>query len=70
MVVAFRLVAPVAVFLVGASASVRHDVALAEPPRIAFKPVVERALDAVILPGYRALAERAAVEATRVSDLC
>ena len=41
-----------------------------EPQRIAFKPVVERAIDAVILPGYRALAESAAAEATLTSELC
>jgi len=41
-----------------------------EPPRIAFRPVVERAVDAVILSGYRALAERAAAEAVAVDDLC
>ena len=42
----------------------------AEPPRIAFKPVVDRAVDAVILPGYRAVSERAAAEVTLVNDLC
>jgi predicted lipoprotein len=42
----------------------------AAPAPIAFRPVVERAIDAVILPGYRRLAERAAEEATAVNDLC
>lgn len=54
----------------GTPAVSQEGAAPAEPPRIAFKPVVQRAIDAVILPGYRVLAERAAAEATLVDDLC
>ena len=42
----------------------------AEPPRVAFKPVIDRAVDVVILPGYRGLAEKAAAEATLAGELC
>ncbi len=42
--------------------AVSQEGAPPEPPRIAFRPVVERAVDTVILPGYRVLAERAAAE--------
>lgn len=55
---------------VGPSGLAQDVAATADPPRFAFKPVVERAIDAVILPGYRALAESAAAEATIVNDLC
>jgi predicted lipoprotein len=66
-----RLAAVIALLVTAAAAPARSQEATpAEAPRIAFKPVVERAVDAVILPGYRALADRAAAEATRVDDLC
>ena len=64
-----------AAFLVAAAmgchlALADDEAAPAAPPRIAFEPVVDRAIDVVILPGYRALAERAAEDATRTRDLC
>jgi len=64
-----------AAFLVAAAmgchlALADDEAAPAAPPRITFEPVVDRAIDVVILPGYRALAERAAEEATRTRDLC
>ena len=66
-----RLVALLFVALIGGQHALAQKAAVpTEPPRIAFKPVVDRAIDAVILPGYQALAEIAAVEATLTSDLC
>ena len=67
----FAVVFAICVAAVGASAFAQDGAAIpAEPPRFAFKPVVERAIDAVILPGYHALAERASEETTLVSNLC
>ena len=42
----------------------------AAAPAIAFQPVVERAVDAVILPGYRALVAAAEDEASLFDALC
>lgn len=67
-----RLATLVAAILAATAAPVvaQEGAPPAEPPRIAFRPVVERAVDVVIVPGYRALAERASAEATLVDDLC
>jgi uncharacterized protein len=51
-------------------ASWAQEEGAADIPRVAFKPVVDRAVEDVILPSYRALAERSATEATLASDLC
>jgi predicted lipoprotein len=40
------------------------------PPRIAFRPAVERAIDTVILPAYERLGERAAEEAKLIDAFC
>ncbi len=66
LLAAFAVLAAMAII----PASAQEGDASAEPPPIAFSPVVERAIDAVVLPGYRALVERAAAEATLVDDLC
>ena len=66
-----RIVVVTALFVTASgSHAPAEEGAPAAPPRIAFSPVVERAIDAVILPGYGLFAERAAAEATRVGDLC
>jgi predicted lipoprotein len=66
----FAAVFALLVAAAGAPAGAQEGAPPAEPPRIAFRPVVERAVDAVILPGYRELSEQAAAEATLTSDLC
>jgi predicted lipoprotein len=56
--------------IMGGAPTHAQEAAPSEPPRIAFKPMVDRAIDVVILAGYRALAKTAAAEATLTNDLC
>lgn len=42
----------------------------APAPAIAFRPAIDKSLDAVILPGYTALADTANAETVSLADLC
>lgn len=66
----FAILSAIIAAAAGSPASSQEAAAPVEPARFAFRPAVERAIDAVILPGYRALSENAAAEATLVNDLC
>lgn len=64
------ILAIAATLLLPAAALAQEGGATAPPGPLAFKPVIDRLIDRVILPGYGALADKSATTAAAMAALC